>query len=115
MRSMSKWIQVALLVCGVSIAYAQNPGLIIPNVENQREVSYTDDCVNAQVASIAVSVTEREIKVKVDLIPKWAEKFNMTCLRNIVFRFGGLGSLGLGDPWAAIGAAVCNAIGPIGD
>jgi hypothetical protein len=94
-----------ILVCSAGIATAQYP-----------EATYTDDCVIAQVASITTNVTAQQIQVKVDLIPKWADRFNLSCLRNIVISFGGFGFGGLNfpNPFDLLSGAVCNAIGNIG-
>lgn len=77
-----------------------------------QETSYSDDCVLATIASVSYNVTEQGIQLKVNLIPKWAEKYNLECLKNIVVNLGGFRLLALlGGP--TIGEIICNAIGDL--
>ena len=105
---MTKQMSPALLALALAF-----PSLV--EAQSRVPISYTDDCVVAQVASITSSVTERQIQLRIDPIPRIAQRFNLSCLRNIVFSLGGFGALGFPNPFAQLGTAVCNAInGAIG-
>lgn len=87
--------------------------LLFPILAEAQTQPYTDGCAADSIAQIALQRSQANLILVIDPIGKVAaERYNLTCLRRII-NIGSGGGLGFGlpNPWAAIGQAVCRALG----